>query len=101
MDLRRELVDQANADLKDMALEPSPAKRAWLGGRAQVLLSLANTIGEDLPSPEEVGAKVETLLSKAADSAKTRGRGEDAQYDIGKIAGLNLVRRLLRTDHRD
>lgn len=41
-----------------------------------------------------------TLLTKSAGAAKSRGRDEDAQYEGSKTAGLDLVRRLLRShDH--
>lgn len=96
MDLHRELVDRANADLKAMALEPNPSKRAWLGGRAQVLLTVANAIRDDSLSVEALAAAVDALISKAAEEARIRGREEDAQYEFGRVAGLNTVRRLLR-----
>ncbi len=100
MDLHRELVDLANADLEAMGMEPNPSKRAWLGGRAQALLTVANAIRDDSLSGEALGARVSALLFKAAEAAKERGRGEDAQYEVGRVAGLNAVRRLIRTpDH--
>jgi len=100
MDLHKGLIDQANADLKAMGLEPNPSKRAWLGGRAQVLLTVANAIRDDSLSEEALGARVDALLFKAAEAAGCRGRKEDAQYELGRVAGLNAVRRLLRTpDH--
>ncbi len=98
MDFHRELINQANADLKEMEVEPDPSKRAWLGGRAQVLLSVANFIKDDSPSAEAPERDGEARLSKVAESVKGKGQRDDAQYEVGKIAGLNLVRRLLRTD---
>ncbi len=96
MELCEKLVTQANADLRQMRVEPDPEKRAWLGGRAQVLLSLANFIRENSPSTADLEAKVEMLMSKAAEAVKLAGRMDYAPYDVGKVAGLNLVRRLLR-----
>ena len=98
LDLCQELVAQGNADLKEMGLEPSPAKRAWLGGRAQVLHSIANLIGDDSPSVEDLEAEVLMRLSKAAEAVERMGHRDDAQYEVGRIAGLNLVRRLLQSD---
>ncbi len=96
MALCQELVDRANADLKQMGLEPNSSKRAWLWGRAQVLLTVANAIRDESPSPEALSARIDTLLAKAAEAARGRGRGDDTQYEIGRVAGLNSVRRLLR-----
>ncbi len=70
MGLRRALVDRANADLREMGAEPDASKRAWLGGRAQALLSLANAIDADSPSTEDLQAKVDALLSKAAGAVR-------------------------------
>ncbi len=98
MDLSEELVKRANADLRDMGLEPDPSRRAWLGGRAQVFLSIANRMGYDSPSPGDLEAEIEMRLSKAAEAVRRTGHQDEAQYEVGKIAGLNLVRRLLRKD---
>ncbi len=58
---------------------------------------MANFIEEGSPPPADLEAKVQMLLSKAAEAVKIAGKVDYAQYDVGKIAGLNLVRRLLRT----
>ncbi len=98
MDLYQALLARANADQKEMGVEPNPSKRAWLGGRAQVLLSVANFIKDEAPSDEELEAEVDRRLSKVAEAVKRIERRDDAQYDVGKIAGLNLVRRFLRAN---
>lgn len=48
---------------------------------------------------EALEAEVRMRLSKAAKAVQRAGHRDDAQYEVGKIPGLNLVRRLLRTDH--
>lgn len=83
-----------------MGIEPNPTKRAWLGGKAQVLLSLANLIKDESPYTGDLEAEVQMRLRKAAEAVKRAGHRDDAQYEVGKIAGLNRVRRLLRTDRR-
>ncbi len=96
MDLHRELVDRANANLAEMSVEANPSKRAWLGGGAQALLSVANYLEDGSPSAQELAAEVETRLSKVAEAVGRLGHRAEAQYEVGKVAGLNLVRRLMR-----
>ncbi len=93
--LYQALLTRANADLQEATGEPDAAKRAWLGGRAQALLSLANYLRDEAVSGEGLEAVVETRMMKAVQAVNQTGLRD---YAIGKVAGLNLVRRLLRKD---
>jgi hypothetical protein len=96
VDLREELVTRANADLKAMTAEPDPAKAAWLGGRAQALLSVANDLRDKgLPVQDVEGTLRKRLLEAAEIVRQTALR----DYAIGRIAGLNVACRLLREGH--
>ncbi len=98
MDLHRELVNQANADLGSVMSETSPSKRAWIVGRAMVIFEVANYMQGESPSTQELEAKLATLLARETGALEQRRREGDAQYVVGRVAGLNLVRRLMRRD---
>ena len=98
VDLREELVARANADLKAMTAEPDPAKAAWLGGRAQALLSVVNDLGDkQLPLQDIEGTVQKRLLEAAVIARQTALR----DYAIGRIAGLNVACRHLRKRHAE
>ncbi len=92
MDLYGELRARAEADLQAMRTEPSDARRAFLGGRAQVEGLFAHLV-HDGSTPQELEDRAEAQVTKAAEEIKRSGL---AEYHRGRIAGLNAIRRMLR-----
>ncbi len=93
MDLYQTLRDRAEADLQAMRTEPNDAQRARLAGKATIFAFFAHKVHEELGAPE-LESLVESYLNRAADKIKQTGLVE---YERGRIAGLNAVRKLLRT----
>ncbi len=63
-----------------------------------VIFEVANYMQGESPSTQELETKMATLLVKETDALEQRRREGDAQYVFGRVAGLNLVRRLMRKD---